>query len=66
MITTLEQVEEGLVRRATVTRGPVGWRYQEQRDSLVIREVTYTDWHRVERALLIFERGGRHAHSTKR
>jgi hypothetical protein len=66
MITTLEHVEDGRTRRATITRGPVGWRYQEQYDSRVVRDVTYTDWHRVERAIQAFERSGGTAHSTNR
>ncbi len=66
---TLEQSENGHSRRATVTRGPVGWHYEEQRDSQIVRDVTYTDWHRVERAMLVFELGegaATEAHSTKR
>jgi hypothetical protein len=65
MVTTIERVEDGLTRRATITRGPVGWRYQEHADSQMVREVTYTDWHRVERAMQAFERGAS-GYSTKR
>lgn len=66
MITSVEHVEGGRTWRATVTKGPVGWRYEEEHDSRVVRAITYTDWHRIERALLAFGRGGRLAHSTKR
>jgi hypothetical protein len=38
-------------RRITVTRGQRGWEVKEERDNEVVRRVTYTDWHRVERAV---------------
>jgi phage host-nuclease inhibitor protein Gam len=63
---TLEQTHNGQTRRATVTRGPVGWHYQEVRNSTIVRDVTYMDWHRVERAMQVFERGDVEVHSTKR
>lgn len=64
---TLEHVQDGRTRRARITRGQVGWRYIEERDSEVVREVTYTDWHRVERALQVFTRSvDPSAYSTKR
>jgi membrane carboxypeptidase/penicillin-binding protein len=31
-----------------------GWVVQEERDDAVVRSVVYTDWHRVERARLLF------------
>ena len=55
MVTTLERTHDGRTLRATITRAPLGWRYEEQCDSRVVREVTYTDWHRVERAMKAFE-----------
>jgi hypothetical protein len=44
----------------------VGWHYQEVRNSTIVRDVTYMDWHRVERAMQVFERGDVEVHSTKR
>lgn len=59
-----EQKVQGYTRRATVTRAQDGWIYREEADARVVRQVTYTDWHRVERAMRTFESvpGG----STKR
>jgi hypothetical protein len=53
-----ERVESGHTLRFTITKGPVGWDVREERDREVVREVTYTDWHRVERAMRVFELGG--------
>jgi hypothetical protein len=42
----------------TVTdAGPEGWEVLEERDRQVVRRVHYTDWHRVERALMRFDAG---------
>jgi hypothetical protein len=38
-------------RRVTVTRGLHGWEVREERDNGIVRRATYTDWHRVERAI---------------
>jgi hypothetical protein len=43
-------------RRVTVTITPEGWAVREEKDSQVVRSVVYTDWHRVERAIDLFER----------
>ncbi|MGE0591978.1 MAG: hypothetical protein AB7G23_02495 [Vicinamibacterales bacterium] len=32
----------------------VGWEIREERDSQVVRQVVYDDWHRVERARMAF------------
>jgi hypothetical protein len=52
---TSERTEAGHTERITITRTDVGWDVQEERDRLVVHAVTYTDWHRVERALQVFE-----------
>jgi len=40
------------VRRFEVDREPSeGWRIREERDSEVVRQVIYGDWHRVELAI---------------
>lgn len=52
---TLEQRTDGHTRRATVTRAEGGWLYTEEDDTRLIRQVTYSDWHRVERAIRTFE-----------
>jgi hypothetical protein len=39
-------------RRLEIERAPdEGWRIREERDSEVVRQVTYGDWHRVELAI---------------
>jgi hypothetical protein len=44
-------------RRFTITgAGEGGWDVKEERDSQVVRNVHYTDWHRVERARMVFAR----------
>jgi hypothetical protein len=40
------------VRRFDVERSPnEGWRVREERDTKIVRQVTYGDWHRVELAI---------------
>jgi hypothetical protein len=53
---SLERFQAGTTSRVIVTRTPKGWDFKEERDNTVIREKTYTDWHRVERAVQEFER----------
>ena len=55
MIVTREKTQAGHTLRFTVTRGDVGWDVREERDSRVVRTANYTDWHRVERAIRMFE-----------
>ena len=39
-------------RRFNVEKTPTdGWRIRDERDSKVVRNVTYDDWHRVELAI---------------
>lgn len=35
-------------------RGINGWEVREEQDDTVLKQVWYTDWHRVERALQVF------------
>ena len=37
--------------RVKVTRSQHGWEVREERNNEVVRSATYTDWHRVERAI---------------
>ena len=52
---TREFVRDGHIKRVTITRSEAGWVVREERDDRVVRDVNYTDWHRVERALQMFE-----------
>jgi hypothetical protein len=38
-----------------VTRSTHGWEVRETRDSALVRTQRYSDWHRVERAVQVFE-----------
>jgi hypothetical protein len=45
------------IRRFTIHRaGATGWEVREEQDSDIIRTSCYTDWHRVERARMVFAR----------
>jgi len=50
-----EYVEAGHTTRFSVRRGTSGWEVSEERDDRVVKHVSYHDWHRVERAMLVFE-----------
>ena len=64
---TLEQKAAGHTRRATVTRADQGWLFKEEDDTRLVRQVIYTDWHRVERAIRDFEAtSGDDSYSTQR
>lgn len=42
------------VRRFSIQETGGKWEVREEQDSRVVRQVCYTDWHRVERARLTF------------
>lgn len=45
----------GHVKRFLISgMGRDGWEVREEQDEHVVKQVRYTDWHRVERALGIF------------
>lgn len=50
-MTIHEQPAASRPRRVTVTHGEHGWEVMEQHDNNVVRRASYTDWHRVERAV---------------
>ena len=52
---SLEHSQPTPQTRVIVTRGTKGWELKEELDNRVVRETTYTDWHRVERAVRAFE-----------
>lgn len=58
---TREVTNSGETQRFTVTRSEGGWEIRQERDSQVVKRATYTDWHRVERALQVFELDSREA-----
>jgi hypothetical protein len=43
----------------TITQVADGWWVREVRDYKVVRLIHYTDWHRVERSVQLFERHDR-------
>jgi hypothetical protein len=45
------------IRRFTIHQTEAaGWEVREERDSRVVRTARYRDWHRVERAQMVFAR----------
>jgi hypothetical protein len=57
----------GRTSRVVVTRGARGWDLREEVDDQIVKQATYTDWHRVERAMMVFDlREGQTAYSAKR
>lgn len=43
--------QAGHTRRFSITdTGGFGWEVREEQDSRLVRQIRYTDWHRVERA----------------
>ncbi len=47
--------QAGHVRKFSVKKlGESGWEVRDVQDEHVLRQVHYTDWHRVERAVNIF------------
>ena len=48
-----ELTQAGHTRRFTITEaGSVGWEVRVELDDRVVRRVCYTDWHRVEQAIM--------------
>ena len=43
------------VRRFTIRHVRPGWEVLDQSDSHILKQVIYQDWHRVERAIAMFE-----------
>ncbi|HYN07597.1 MAG TPA: hypothetical protein VES67_09425 [Vicinamibacterales bacterium] len=52
---TREYTSAGHVNRITLTKKPAGWEIREERDDTVVKRANYRDWHRVERAIQVFE-----------
>jgi hypothetical protein len=47
--------QEGHTRKFSIKdRGRDGWEVQDVQDDRVLKQICYTDWHRVERALSVF------------
>jgi hypothetical protein len=45
------------IRRFSISsNGPSGWEVRQEDDTALTRHDVYQDWHRVERALALFER----------
>ena len=43
------------VRRFTIRHVRPGWEVKDENDHQVLKQVIYKDWHRVERAIAMFE-----------
>jgi hypothetical protein len=45
-------------RFSIVDAGSEGWEVRDEQDRKVVRRIVYDDWHRVERARLVFTQEG--------
>ncbi len=52
---TREYTSDGHTNRITLTKARTGWDVREERDDTVVKRANYHDWHRVERAIQVFE-----------
>jgi hypothetical protein len=43
------------IRRFSIRHIRPGWEVRDESDSVVLKRVVYKDWHRVERAIAMFE-----------
>ena len=50
-----ELVNDAHIHRFVVSSDATGWSVQEEEDATVIRQSHHDDWHRVERAVQLFE-----------
>lgn len=48
-------VRDGHISHLVVSYDVTGWNVREERDSIVVHEAHHHDWHRVERAVQVFE-----------
>jgi hypothetical protein len=52
---TKELTQAGHRRRFSISeRGKTGWEVRDVQDEKVLKQIYYTDWHRVERAQQMF------------
>ena len=52
---TKELRQAGHIRKFSISeRGRAGWEVRDTQDDRVLKQICYTDWHRVERALNVF------------
>jgi hypothetical protein len=61
---TKEHANADQTESVVVTPTRTGWEVRQERAGQVIKRVTYQDWHRVERALQLFELAHRPAIAT--
>ena len=47
--------QQGHIRKFSIKDcGPEGWEVRDEQDDRILKQVCYKDWHRVERALSMF------------
>jgi hypothetical protein len=63
---TRERTTSGRTETLIVTKTENGWEVRETHDRTVVRTQEYSDWHRVERALQVFDLQTGSAYSTNR
>lgn len=62
----LELTPTGQADRIVVTKSSDGWEVSETHDARLVRTQHFSDWHRVERAVQIFESNRASDHPTNR
>ncbi len=50
-----QREHDGIAERMTVRKVGAGWAVVRERDERLVSNVTYDDWHRVERVLQLFD-----------
>jgi len=55
---TRERTTSGHTETLVITKNAHGWEVRETHDRAVVRTQQYSDWHRVERALQVFDLQG--------
>lgn len=63
---TRERTTSGHTETLSVTKTANGWEVRETHDRTVVRTQHYGDWHRVERAMQVFDLQTAQAYSTNR
>lgn len=63
---TRERTTSGHTETLIVTKTANGWEVRETHDTTVVRTQEYRDWHRVERAVQVFDLQSAPSYSTNR
>jgi hypothetical protein len=56
MLSPRQHLHAGQLERLTIVRVDDAWEIREEHNHRLVHVVRYTDWHRVERVVQLFER----------